>query len=62
MDESKWYSRRLLVALALIAASTVIYVTDGMTVDQWTEFNQWVGLGYIGQQGIQDAVKSFKEK
>lgn len=51
-----WQSERGLVAIALIAATTVMTFTGRMTVEQWLEYTKWIFAMYAAAKTVTGAV------
>jgi hypothetical protein len=51
-----WQSERGLVAIALIAATTVLTVTGYITSTQWLEYTKWVFVTYVAAKTVTGAV------
>lgn len=51
-----WQSERGLVAVALILASTVLFATGHISVDQWTDLTKWVFVTYAAAKTVTGAV------
>lgn len=51
-----WQSERGLVAIALIAAISVMLGLGRITSDQWTDYTKWIFLTYVGGKTITGAV------
>jgi hypothetical protein len=47
-----WKSERGLVAIALIAACTVLCVVNRITVDQWLEYTKFVFVAYAAAKTV----------
>ncbi len=51
-----WKSERGLVAIALIAAATVMNVVGRITTDQWIQFTQWIFVTYAASKTVTGTV------
>lgn len=52
-----WISKKLLFAMFVVAAATVLAAMSKIDADQWLELVKYVGLGYLGVQGGVDITK-----
>ncbi len=51
-----WISKKLLFALLIVVAATVLAGMDKISAEQWIEIVKYVGLGYLGVQGGLDVT------
>lgn len=51
-----WKSERGLVAIALIAAVTVLCVTSAVTVEQWLDYTKWIFVTYAAAKTVSGAA------
>ena len=49
----KFKSRKFIVALALIAGATVLTALDKISAEQWLDYSQLLGLGYLGANVVE---------
>lgn len=53
-------SERGVFALALAICSSAFVFTDRMTIQQWVDFNQWIGGVLIGSKTITTGLEIMK--
>lgn len=53
-------SERGVFALALAIFSSLLVYTDRMTIQQWADFNQWLGVMLIGSKTITTGLEIAK--
>lgn len=51
-----WQSERGLVAVALIAAISVMFGLGRITSEQWSDLTRWIFLTYVGGKTVTGAV------
>jgi hypothetical protein len=51
-----WQSERGLVAVALIIATTALYGTGHLSVEQWTDMTKWIFVTYVAAKTVTGAV------
>lgn len=57
-----WKSERGLVAVALIAAATVMSGLGIITVDQWLDYTKWLFVTYAAAKTVTGAVAAAQSK
>lgn len=53
-------SERGVFATALAIFSSILVYTDKMTIQQWVDFNQWIGAVLIGSKTITTGLEIVK--
>ncbi len=57
-----WKSERGLVAIALIAAVTVLCATGAVTVQQWLDYTKWIFVTYAAAKTVSGAAAAISSQ
>lgn len=55
-----WHSERGIVAIALIAACTVMAALSSITTDQWVDYTTWIFLTYASTKTVTGVAAILK--